>query len=110
MPIDQDVSFRQFVAQQANDNFSFRPVSVTSVYNLLVNLSTSKATGMDNIAAKVLQLAAPATAPSLRLRFFTCQLIPINSHLNEKLQKLSRCLRKVSGLCWITTGRFQFFL
>ena len=63
---DNDVSFRQFVAQQPNDNFSFRPVSVKRVYNLLVKLSsTSKATGMDNIGAKVLQMAAPAVAPSL---------------------------------------------
>ena len=65
VPNDNDVSFRQFVAQQPNDNFSFRPVSVTSVYHLLVELSTSKATGMDNIAAKVLQMAAPVVAPSL---------------------------------------------
>ena len=52
VPNDSDVSFRQFVAQQSNDNFSFRPVSITLVYNLLVKLSTSKATGMDTIAAK----------------------------------------------------------
>ena len=65
VPNDNDVSFRQFVAQQSNDNFSFRPVSVTLVYNLLVKLSTSKATGMDSIAAKVMQMAAPAVAPSL---------------------------------------------
>ena len=65
VPNDNDVSFRQFVAQQPNDNFSFRPVSVTLVYNLLVKLSTSKATGLDNIAAKVLQMAAPVVAPSL---------------------------------------------
>ena len=65
VPNDNDVSFRQFVAQQPNDNFSFRPVSVTLVYNLLVKLSTSKATGLDNIAAKVLKMAAPVVAPSL---------------------------------------------
>ena len=65
VPNDDNVSFRQFVAQQSNANFSFRPVSVTLVYNLLVKLSTSKATGMDNIAAKVLQMAASAVAPSL---------------------------------------------
>ena len=65
VPNDNDVSFRQFVAQQPNDNFSFRPVSVTLVYNLLVKLSTSKATGLDNISAKFLQMAAPVVAPSL---------------------------------------------
>ena len=65
VPNDNDVSFRQFVSQQSNDNFSFRPVSVTLIYNLLTKLSTSKATGMDNIATKVLQMASPAIAPSL---------------------------------------------
>ena len=69
MPNDNDVSFRQFVAQQSNDNFSCRPVSVTLVYNLLVKLPTSKATGLDNIAAKVLQMAAPVVAPSLTAIF-----------------------------------------
>ena len=71
MPNDSDVSFQQFVAQQPNDNFSFRPVSVTLVYNLSVKLSTSKATGMDNIAAKVLQMATPVVAPSLAEIFNT---------------------------------------
>ena len=65
VPNVNDVSFRQFFAQKSNDNFSFRPVSVTLVYNLLVKLSTSKATGMDNIAAKALKMAAPAVALSL---------------------------------------------
>ena len=71
VPNDDIVSFPQFVAQQSNDNFSFRPVSVTLVYNLLVKLSISKATGMDNIL----------------LRFLTCQLTPNNFPPNGKLQK-----------------------
>ena len=40
-------------------------MSVTLVYTLLVNLSTTKATGMDKISAKILQVAAPVIAPSL---------------------------------------------
>ena len=52
-------SFRKFVAQQSSVDFPF------SVYNLLANLSTYKATGIDNIAAKVFQMTASAIAPSL---------------------------------------------
>ena len=65
MPNDSDISFQQFVAQQPNDNFSFRSVSITLVYNLSVKLSTFKGTGMDNIAAKVLQMATSVVASSL---------------------------------------------
>ncbi|CAB4007916.1 Hypothetical predicted protein [Paramuricea clavata] len=68
IPNDSDVSFRDFITQQKSktkNSFSFRPVSVTLVYTLLVNLSTTKATGMDKISAKILQVAAPVIAPSL---------------------------------------------
>ncbi|CAB3986133.1 Hypothetical predicted protein [Paramuricea clavata] len=68
IPNDNDVSFRDFITQQKSktkNSFSFRPVSVTLVYTLLVNLSTTKATGMDKISAKILQVAAPVIAPSL---------------------------------------------
>ncbi|CAB4024243.1 Hypothetical predicted protein, partial [Paramuricea clavata] len=68
IPNDNDVSFRDFITQQKSktkNSFSFRPVSVTLVYTLLVNLSTTKATGMDKFSAKILQIAAPVIAPSL---------------------------------------------
>ena len=64
IPNDNDVSFRDFITQQKSktkNSFSFRPVSVTLVYTLLVNLSTTKATGMDKISAKILQVAAPCS-------------------------------------------------
>ena len=44
IPSDNNVNFRDFITQQAGSSFSFRPVSVTLVYNLLKKLSTSKAT------------------------------------------------------------------
>ena len=65
IPSDNDVSFRDFITPQTGSSFSFKPVSVTLVNNLLRKLSTSKATGMDKISAKVLKTAAPAIAPSL---------------------------------------------
>ena len=40
-------------------------MSIVKVYNLINNLSTSKATGIDKISAKVLRAAASAIAPSL---------------------------------------------
>ena len=65
IPSDNDVRFRDFITQQTGSSFSFRPVSVTLVYNLLKKLSTFKATGMDKISVKLLKTTAPAIAPSL---------------------------------------------
>lgn len=61
---ENDGNFRDFINKQDSE-FSFHPVSVTMVYNLINKLSTSKATGFDKISAKVLWAAASAIAPSL---------------------------------------------
>ena len=87
VPNDNDVSFRQFVAQQPNGNFSFRPVSVTLVYNLLVKLSTSNATRMDDILELKFCKWPILLLHHLLLRFLTCQLTPNNFPPNGKLQK-----------------------
>ena len=52
-------SFQDFINKQDSE-FSFRPVNVAMVYNPINNLSTSKATGLDKISAKVLRIAASA--------------------------------------------------
>ena len=48
-----------------NAIFSLQPVSIAKVYKLINNLSTSNATGIDKISAKVLGAAVSAIAPSL---------------------------------------------
>ena len=46
IPSDNNVNFQKnFITQQTGSGFSFQPLSVTLVYNLLKKLSTSKATG-----------------------------------------------------------------
>ena len=47
----------------------FKEVSEIEVFRLLSCLTTSKATGLDQISAKVLKIAAPAITPSLTLIF-----------------------------------------
>ena len=46
-------SFQDFFSKQDSE-FSFRPVNVAMVYNLINNLSISKATGLDKMLSKVL--------------------------------------------------------
>ena len=54
---ENDSSFQDFINKQ-DPEFSFQPVSIVKVYNynLINNLSTSKATGIDKISAKVLRM------------------------------------------------------
>ena len=59
---ENDGTFQEFINKQ-DAEFYFQPVSITKVYNLINNLSTS--TGIDKISAKVLRAAASAIAPSL---------------------------------------------
>ena len=61
---ENDGTFQDFLNKQ-DPEFSFRPVSITMVYNLINILSTSKASGVNKISAKVLRAAASAITPSL---------------------------------------------
>ena len=61
---ENDGSFQDYINKQ-DPEFTFQPVSIVKVYNLINNLWTSKATGIDKISAKVLRAAASAIAPSL---------------------------------------------
>ena len=63
---DNDCSFRDFIDQnESGAGFLFQPVNVATVFKLITKLSSSKATGIDKISAKVLLTAAPAIARSL---------------------------------------------
>ncbi len=64
IPNETDGSFQNYITRQ-DSNFSFQPVNGPMVYNLINNLSISKATGIDKISVKVLLAAASAIAPSL---------------------------------------------
>ena len=65
---DKDCGFRDFVAQRkSTPGFSFQPVNEAKVYKLISKLSSSKATGIDKISAKVLLAIAPAITQSLTM-------------------------------------------
>ena len=53
-------SFRDFIFQhEPDEKFIFQPVNVEIVYRLITKLTISKATGVDDISAKVLKAAGP---------------------------------------------------
>ena len=60
---EHNCSFRDFIPQhEPVERFIFQPVNVATVYRLITKLTISKATGIDEISAKVLKAAAPAIA------------------------------------------------
>ena len=63
---DSDSNFGDFLnKQEPARKFSFEAVNEFTVYRLITKLPTSKATGVDKISTKVLQVAAPAVAQPL---------------------------------------------
>ena len=64
---DCDVIFNQFEPQHLvnEDAFTFRKLNEADVFKALRTLDTSKATGADNIPAKVLKIAAPGISQVL---------------------------------------------
>ncbi len=56
MQSENNCNFEDFVCQrEPNERFFFQPINVATVYTLITKLSTSKATGVDKISAKVLK-------------------------------------------------------
>ncbi len=55
--------------RQLPTDILFKEVSETEILRFLSNLTISKASGLDQISAKVLKIAAPSIAPSLTLIF-----------------------------------------
>ena len=68
------------------------------VYNLINNLTTSKATGFDKISAKVLRAAASVIAPSLT-EIFNMSIDSNRFPMIGRQQELFPCLRMANGLC-----------
>jgi hypothetical protein len=55
---EHNCSFRDFIPQhEPVERFIFQPVNVATVYRLITKLIISKATGIDEISAKVLKAA-----------------------------------------------------
>ena len=63
---DSESNFGDFITkQEPARKFSFEAVNEFPVYRLITKLPTSKATGVDKISTKVLQVAAPAVPQPL---------------------------------------------
>ena len=71
IPLSTSTPNRYFTNFQCpTDTLShFKEVSETEILRFLSNLTISKASGLDQISAKVLKIAAPSIAPSLTLIF-----------------------------------------
>ena len=76
-------SFRDFIPQhELVERLTFQPVNVATVYRFITKLNISKATGIDEIPAKVLKAAAPAIA-ELLTRIFNMSIVSIPSGMES---------------------------
>ena len=67
-----DISYHQYLHKlcgSRSSNFTFHIISADQVLKVLQNLSVTKATGLDNIQAKVLKICAPSIAQSISYIF-----------------------------------------
>ncbi|KAL9958504.1 hypothetical protein ACROYT_G035530 [Oculina patagonica] len=63
-----DISkLRNYVSSRkdASNTFSIPPITESKIIDCLKNISSNKASGIDNISARMLKLAAPIIAPSI---------------------------------------------
>ena len=82
-------SFRDFISQhEPDEKFIFQPVNVETVYRLIIKLTISKATGVDDISAKVLKAAAPAIAEPLT-RIFNMSIVSGKFPMEWKVARLT---------------------
>ena len=87
-------SFRDFISQQEPDEkFIFQPVNVEILYRLITKLTISKATGVNDISAKVLKAAAPAIAAHLT-RIFNMSIASGKFPMEWKAARLTPIFKK----------------
>ena len=87
-------SFRDFISQhEPDEKFIFQPVNVETVYRLIIKLTISKATGVDDISAKVLKAAAPAIAEPLT-RIFNMSIASGKFPMEWKAARLTPIFKK----------------
>ena len=92
-------SFRDFIPQHDPvERFIFQPVNVATVYRLITKLTIPKATGIEEISAKVLKAAAPAIAEPLT-RIFNMSIATDRFPMEWKIARVLQFLKKANGLC-----------
>jgi hypothetical protein len=65
VPLDYLNSF----LQQQTKTFNFKSVNANDVYRQIMNIPNGKATGLDNLQARLLKISAPAISSSLAFIF-----------------------------------------
>ena len=102
-------SFTEYLTNVSSDcSFNFNCVDPQTVFDMLHSISTSKATGIDQIPGKILKLAAPAITQSIIMLFnYSIATESFPSDLNGKLQKLFLCINRGQEIYLITTVQFQ---
>ena len=91
---EHNCSFRDFIPQhEPVERFIFQPVNVATVYRLITKLTISKATGIDEISAKVLKAAAPAIAEPLT-RIFNMSIATDRFPMEWKAARVTPIFKK----------------
>ena len=91
---ENQCSFREFIPQyKPVERLTFQPVNVATVYRLITELNISKATGIDEISAKVLKAAAPAIAEPLT-RIFNMSIVSDKFPAEWKVARLTLIFKK----------------
>ena len=75
------------------ERFTFQPVNVATVYRVITKLNISKATGIDEISAKVLKAAAPAIA-ELLTRIFNMSIVSDKFPAEWKVARVTPIFKK----------------
>ena len=70
-----NINFEMYAINAKSEFTAFKPVIVSHVYCLLLGLSSNKATGIDKISCKIIELAAPVISDSLTLIFNQCMTL-----------------------------------
>ena len=92
-PMDYVKSYMKEPATQ----FSFKPVSAKDVKKLIMNIPNGKATGLDNIQARLLKMSSPAISSSLAY-IFNLSLTTGKFPKDWKMARLSPIYKKGSKL------------
>ena len=91
---EHNYSFRDFIPQhEPVERFIFQPVNIATVYRLITKLTISKATGIDEISAKVLKAAAPAIAEPLT-RIFNMSIATDRFPMEWKVARVTPIFKK----------------
>ena len=101
-----DHNFRDYIPTAAN-HFAFTTTNYTKVLKVIERLSSTKATGLDEISAKMLKHAAPVITESLTFVFIASSTL-VFFQLNGKKLGSVHCSKMVPEVKLIITDLYRF--